>query len=508
MASYKEESISEEEKPKLENIDYNNDSDKQSLTDDEQVAQLAEKYNVNHRKLMWKIDLCVIPPVCLLYLLSFLDRTNVSNAKIYGLEKDLNLKGDQFNTALTVFFVPYVVFEIISNYLLKKFKPHVWLSFCIFCFGIITIGVGFVKNFGGFVACRILLGVFESGTFPGIFYLLGTYYRRTEAQRRYSFFFSSTCLAGGFGGLIAYGVNHLDGKLGRAGWRYIFIIEGAITAFCGILLFFLIADFPEEAKFLKDNERQFLKEKLALEAGDSEFDTKFTFKEIASCFKDPLIWFPALAYFGLIIPAYSYAYFAPTIIKAFGHSTVQTQLLSVYPWIVAFGFSLIVAVIVDYTNLRWPFVLFTSVLAIIGFAMVYGVKDNTNVRYGGCFMVVMGLYTAMPVLVCWCSMNFSGHLRKSVGTAWQVGFGNIGGIISSFAFLAKDSPKYKSGFSICFSFVAFAMVLSSIYFATIRNENVKKFGSGRITYATEFEEKDERAKQLIGDRHPNFKYGY
>ncbi len=474
---------------------------------EEQINRLAVKYDINQRKLMWKIDLCLIPPVCLLYLLSFLDRTNVSNAKVYGLSEDLNLEGDQFNTALTVFFAPYIIFEIISNYLLKRFRPHVWLSICIFCFGAVTIGVGFVKSFGGFAACRVLLGVFESGTFPGVFYLLAMYYRRCEAQKRYSFFFSSTCFAGAFGGLIAYGIHNLDGKHGLSGWRYIFIIEGSITMGCGILLYFVLPDFPEEAKFLNHNEKQFLKEKLALEAGESEFDTNFTFKEILSCFKDPLIWLPALSYFGTIIPAYCYAYFAPTIVKSFGHDAVQTQLLSVYPWIAAFIFCMLYAYVVDYFDRRIPFLLFTGLISITGLALVYA-DNNNNVRYGGCFLITCGLYTMMPVLICWTSMNFAGHLRKSVGTAWQVGFGNIGGIVASYAFITEEAPKYKTGYSLCFAFTIFSMFFALLYFIYIMLQNKKKSGKNSINYLAKFEAWDDRRKKLSGDLHPRFRYAY
>ncbi|OUT23234.1 hypothetical protein CAS74_001549 [Pichia kudriavzevii] len=90
------------------------------LTDEEKkqkVDQLASEMNISQKKLMWKIDLCVVPPFCLLYFLAFLDRVNVSNAKVYGIEKALGLHGNQFATALTVFFVPYIVFEVLSNYL-------------------------------------------------------------------------------------------------------------------------------------------------------------------------------------------------------------------------------------------------------------------------------------------------------------------------------------------------------------------------------------------------------
>lgn len=103
---------------------------------------------------MTKIDLRVIPILSLLYLLSFLDRTNVANAAIFGLQQDLRLSSLQYQTALTIFFVPYVLFEIPSNILLKRLKPHVWLSLCMLGFGAATLGQGFTNNFAGIMTTR------------------------------------------------------------------------------------------------------------------------------------------------------------------------------------------------------------------------------------------------------------------------------------------------------------------------------------------------------------------
>lgn len=96
------------------------------------------------------------------------DRVNIANAKLFGLAKDLDLgTGDKYNTALVIFFVPYCIFEVPSNILLKKFKPHVWLSLNMFLFGFTTMMQGLVKNYSGLLATRFFLGLFETGMFPG-----------------------------------------------------------------------------------------------------------------------------------------------------------------------------------------------------------------------------------------------------------------------------------------------------------------------------------------------------
>lgn len=141
------------------------------------------------------------------------------------MTKDLNLVGTRYNNALVIFFVPYILFEIPSNLILKKLKPHVWLSVCMFMFGLVSICQGLVQSYEGLLVTRFFLGLFETGMFPGCFYLIGMWYRRHEAQRRYSFFFSSTTLAGAFGGLLASAIGKMDGLRGYHGWRWIFILE-------------------------------------------------------------------------------------------------------------------------------------------------------------------------------------------------------------------------------------------------------------------------------------------
>lgn len=480
------------------------------------IEELAQEYGVDHRKLMWKCDWIIVPPICLLYLLAFLDRVNIGNANVYGLAKDLKLQGSQYNTALTIFFVPYILAEVPSNYFLKKTRPRYWLAGCMIVFGVVSIAQGFVKNFGGLMTTRFFLGMAEAGMFPGCFYLIAMWYRRDEAQKRYSFFFSSTTLAGAFSGLIAAGIYHLEGKRGIAGWRWIFIIEGAITVVFSAILLFVISDFPEDAKFLSENERKFLKAKLSLDVGDSSHDVPLTFRRILNVFKEWKIYVASLMYFSLVIGAYGYAYFAPTIIssltkllKGGEHSAsylqLQAQFYSVPPWVCACGMSMVVAAFSDYFCNRFFFGILTCLISMAGFIMLMADHHNVHVRYGGLFLIVSGLYTAMPVLVCWTQMNFGGHHRRSVATAFQVGFGNIGGIVATYTFIAKDAPFYTKGLGVGLAFAGFCAVLVCVYFLGIRYENHNKQSPKNME---KWEKLSPLDKKVAGDLAPSYRYSY
>ncbi|EMC97367.1 hypothetical protein BAUCODRAFT_33085 [Baudoinia panamericana UAMH 10762] len=456
--------------------------------------------HTTERKLVARIDMRVIPCLCVMYLLAFLDRVNIANANVYGLSTELKLKGNQYNTALVIFFVPYILFEIPSNILLKRFKPHIWLPINMFMFGFCSIMQGVVKNYSSLLAVRFFLGLFETGMFPGAFYLIGMWYRRHEAQKRYSFFFSSTTLAGAFGGLLAAAIGKMKGVGGYAGWRWIFILEGLLTVVVAVAFFFCIPSFPEQAKWLREDEKAYIAARLRADQGRSAVERQITLKDVGNVFKDYKVIVAGFMYFGLIVPAYGYAYFAPGIIKTYGYGAIETQLHSVPPWAAAFAMAMLTATLSDATKIRFPFAVFNICVAITGFGILIAVHHNKHLQYAALFLVAMGAYSAMPIIVCWFNMNLGGHHRRAVGAAWQVGFGNIGGIIAVFAFLAKDAPKYVTGYSICLAFTALSILACCVYGIACWSANRRRDKMPADLGLTEYE------KTEMGDMNPSYRY--
>ncbi|KAI0603277.1 MFS general substrate transporter [Biscogniauxia sp. FL1348] len=447
--------------------------------------------HTTERRLMARIDWHLMPFLCILYLLAFLDRVNIANARSYDLAEDLGLEKVQYNTALTMFFI-----------LLKRFSPRIWLPGCMLGFGVVSVCQGLVQNYSGLLATRFFLGLFETGMFPGCFYLIGMWYKRSEAQKRYSLFFSSTSLAGAFGGLLASAIGEMDGIRGYHGWRWIFIIEGILTAVVAIIFFFIFPSFPEQAKWLAEDERQFVKARLQADQGRSAAERKVSFRDIVTVMKDHRVWLGGFMYFGLIVPAYSYAFFAPRIISTYNYSPIQTQLYSVPPWAASFVFSLITAAFSDWSRHRAAFATVPLVMTLAGFGVLLTVHDNTTVEYAMLFLVTMGSYGVMPILVCWFTMNLGGHHRRSIGTAWQIGFGNIGGIIATYAFVDSDAPEFRNGYSICLGFTCLSAFASTLYLISIYLENRKRDKAATNVGLSDYE------KTELGDLNPEFRYMY
>ncbi|PHH85360.1 hypothetical protein CDD83_542 [Cordyceps sp. RAO-2017] len=459
--------------------------------------------HTTERKLLARIDMHVVPFLCIMYLLAFLDRVNISNADLFDLSKDLNLgtTGTKFNTALVIFFVPYCIFEVPSNILLKRFRPHVWLAANMFLFGFTTMMQGLVQNYAGLLVCRFFLGLFETGMFPGAFYLIGMWYRRHEAQKRYSFFFNSTTLAGAFGGLLAAAIGQMSGLRGYSGWRWIFLVEGAITVFTSFFFFFLLPDFPEDSSWLSPAERDFVAARLRLDQGRSAVERAVTLRDVAAVLSDHKVLLGGFMYLGLVVPAYSYAYFSPFIIRGYGYTPIQTQLHSVPPWAVAFAVSMLVAYFSDRLRHRFAFIIAATLVAIVGFAILLAVGNNRDLQYAALFLFATGTYTAMPIIVCWFNMNLGGHHRRSIGSAWQVGFGNLGGIVAVYAFQKQDGPRFLRGLGVALGFTAIGILASCLYALSSWKSN-----RDRANAAGAAQELSEEEKTALGDRSPDYRY--
>jgi MFS family permease len=183
---------------------------------------------------------------------------------------------------------------------------------------------------------------------------------------------------------------------------------------------------------------------------------------------------------------YAFAYFTPTIISSLGYSVVQTQLHAVPPFAAALGLCLVMAYLSDRTDLRFPFVLFGNALLIIGLAILMTIHHNFSLQYAGICLVAMGAFGAGASIVCWYLMNLQGHKQRSIGAGWMISFGNTGGVLAPFTFLAKFKPYYTTGYTICMAIAVVGTVAALAYAALVLLEK-RKGGT---------EENEKKAKVL------------
>ncbi|KAK4196748.1 putative high-affinity nicotinic acid transporter [Triangularia verruculosa] len=457
------------------------------------------------RRLIRKIDLKLLPFLALLYLLSFLDRTNIGNARLDTLEKDLKLDSArlQYNDALAIFFPFYVAAEVPSNMAMKRFRPSIWIPSIMVAWGICTTLMGIVHNYTGLMAVRAVLGIAEGGLFPGITYYITMWYRRHECGLRMAIFFSAATAAGAFGGLLARGIVEMRGVGGLSGWQWIFILEGILTVIIAISAYFVMQDYPATAKFLTAEERAEVSARLKRDRSSlaDEFDMKYFWAAL----KDWKIWVHMFITIGVYTGLYSYSLFLPTIINDLGTATSpeMAQLMTVPPYIVACLFCIGAGWHADKRGERGIYMIGFMIMAMVGLICLIA-TSNAGVRYLGCFLLASGIYPNVPQGVAWNGNNIGGSLKRGVGIAMHVGFGNLGGTVSAYLFLTKDRPRYYPGFATLLACQAMAAVLSIWMTIYLRRENARR--DREYKPPSEYTEEERVAEREKGDNATFFRY--
>ncbi|KAJ3565563.1 hypothetical protein NP233_g7554 [Leucocoprinus birnbaumii] len=231
--------------------------------------------------------------------------TNLGIARAAGMDHDLGLSiGSRYSIVSFVYFIPYTILQFPSNIILRKLGVSNWLTFCVVSWGAVQLAMGFVSSWEYLALCRVLLGAFEAGFFPALVFVITTWYTRHEVQKRLGAFYLVSILTGGFSPIFAYLLTLLGGKQGIPAWAWIFIIEGAITIFFGLVSWFFIPDFPDRNGFLTKEETKLVLERVERDRGDSVPD-ELTCSKIAVHLRDWKMWAFGLMYFCATVPAYA-----------------------------------------------------------------------------------------------------------------------------------------------------------------------------------------------------------
>lgn len=222
------------------------------------------------------------------------------------------------------------------------------------------------------MTARWWLGFAEAGLFPGVNYYLSCWYKRTEFGIRAAIFFSAAALAGSFGGLLAAAIVQMDGVGGKPGWAWIFILEGLATVIVGVVSFWMVHDFPDEATFLTEDDRRRVIRRLKEDKQSSAEHEAFKMDYFWSSVKDWKTWTGMIIYMGCDGALYAFSLFIPTIIKTLGYQSTKAQLLSVPPYALAAIVTVSIGFIADRTRQRGLCNMGICLFAIIGYAMLLG----------------------------------------------------------------------------------------------------------------------------------------
>ncbi|KAB8300553.1 hypothetical protein EYC80_000713 [Monilinia laxa] len=430
-----------------------------------------------------KVDTRLLPMVVLIYIMNYLDRNNIAAAKLAGLERDLKMTGEQFQTSVSILFVGYLLMQVPSNLLLNKLgKPSLYLPGCMVVWGIVSGATAACQTYGGLLACRFILGFVEAAYFPGCLYYLSAWYTRKELVKRTAILYSGSLLSGAFSGLISAGItNGLDGAKGLSAWRWLFIVEGAITVLIAFLAFFILPDLPRTTNWLSKDEKELAAWRLEEDIGqddwvDSKQQTFFYGAKLA--LKDPKAWLLLATIYGFTSAGTVTTLF-PSVVKGLGKNNITTLLLTTPPYLIAVIAILCNAWHADATGERFLHIALPPVLAFISFAIAAGTTKFAP-RYLAMCLMVGANYSGYVVALSWISNVLPRPpSKRAAALAGINALSNVAQIYSPYLYPNTDAPRYAKAM-----YVNLSMSVVSIIFATILRFHLmnlnKKLDRGEI----------------------------
>ncbi|OLY80309.1 putative transporter [Smittium mucronatum] len=432
-----------------------------------------------------KIDLRIVPLLCAIYILSLIDRSNIGAALVNGLRKELKLTTSEEGNATTIFYILYIVFEgiIPANIILKKVRPHIWFGLIGSLWSISCIGMAFAKNGTTFVIARAFLGAFEAGFAPGVVGYLNYWYTRSEIGVRTTLFFLAVPVSGVIGGPLSAALASTN--------------NNNLHALC-ITAYFFIIDFPDEATFLTNVQRNIIVRRLKAEQGIAS-ETKGSLKELVSIVLDWKVYSFSLIIMGLNNLAIILGVFGAVLINGMGFSGIKsTYLASIASVGGLFGVILLIFLINKISY--WKLILGYGIVAVSGYSIVVFSK---SIVLRLIFYVIAGFGSVplLPLTLSWSSANQGGVYKSLIASAIIISFGTVGGATVPRLFVAKYAPDYTTGSIVTLAGAGISVVLSVLLGLYFKYENKR-----RDENPVDLSHIPEDEQRQLTNSHPNFRF--
>lgn len=305
----------------------NNSADPQQFTLTQQ--QVAKQKPLTHKKIYWRL----MPLLIIVYVISFIDRTNIGMAQ-KTMSADIGLSATAFGLGAGLFFLTYALLEIPSNLILAKVGAKWWIARIMITWGIISCGMVFVQGAYSFYVIRLLLGAAEAGLYPGVIYYLTLWFGREERAKATGLFLLGVCFANIIGGPLGGLLLGMDGLWGYAGWKWLFVIEGIPAILLAFVVWYILPDKPDKARWLDENDKACIRQILAKDS-QQELMSASSFS-VKKALTSRIFIVLVLMYFTHQFSVYGLSYFLPGIIAGWGQlSALQIGLITAIPWIAA-----------------------------------------------------------------------------------------------------------------------------------------------------------------------------
>ncbi len=378
---------------------------------------------IDEKQLISKITWRLMPFLGILYLIAYIDRQNVSYAKLQMVDA-LGMSEYAYGLGASLFFIGYFIFEVPSNLLLDRFGASRWFARILISWGAVTVALAYTQNATMFYILRFLLGACEAGFFPGVLYLLTLWYPSIYRGRMVGLFMIFSAFANAIGAPLGGMLLDLNGLYGVAGWQWVFLVTGIPAILAGFVTLLYLPDLPSKATFLDDTEKKWLKDRLAVENSGMEQNAADGFKALVN----PRVLLMALCYIGFPLAAYGLSYWLPTIVKNFGVSNTTNGFLNIIPWLLVAIVLYVVPAAADRAESKTPYIVVPALVGAISLVLSAVIPDHT-LQFVFLSIAAAGIFAGQPVFWSLPSRFLQGA-GAAAGLAAINSVGNLGGFIA------------------------------------------------------------------------------
>ncbi|OBU00240.1 hypothetical protein VE01_01637 [Pseudogymnoascus verrucosus] len=397
-----------------------------------------------------------LPILWLMFWLNYLDRNAIAIARLNSLESDLNLKDSEYQTCVSILFVGYIFGGIPSNMLITRVRPSIYMGSVMAVWAIVSALTAVANNYIGLLLVRFFLGITEAPYYPGALYLLSIFYTRKEVATRMAVLYTGNIIATAFAGLIGAGVFHgMDGLAGLAGWRWLFILQGAVT--------FVVA---------RKGSLQctgFIRTLLA------KLGKLLVLAVLKDALKDRRVWlFVFIQHMHLA--ANGFKNFFPTVVETLGFDTTITLVLTCPPYLIAGAISVYWSWSSGKYNERTWHITIAKGVAILGFVLGCATL-NMGARYFAMIVFSVGTYAVNSIVLGWVSSTFGQTKEKrAVAISIVVSTSNISFIWTPYLWPKSDGPQYVTALasSAAFSFATLAGAWAMKFILMRQNKKIRQ----------------------------------
>jgi MFS transporter, ACS family, tartrate transporter len=384
------------------------------------------KISKEEEKLLARVSWRLLPFLLVLYIVSYLDRINLSFA---ALEMNTQLKfSDQvFSLGAGIFFLGYCLFGIPSNVVIKRLGPRRWISSIMVAWGLVTVAMCLVQDALSFYVLRFTLGATEAGFFPGMLLYLTFWFPPKQYGTAVARFMSAIPLAGLLGSFVAAKAFEINGLWGLEGWKWLFIVTGVPAIALGIAVVFLLPDRPHQARWLSGEQKTMLENLLASHAGEGNDARSSEQLSVGATLKNLVVWRFALLYFSTTVCMYGFQLWLPQIIKTFGSATNSSvAMLSAIPALMQALGMLVIAASSDRSGERRYHVVASSGITVLGLVAATYLPDS--LKLAGLSLAAFGIWGTVGPFWALTRSSLSVSAQPT-GLAFINSVGNLGGFV-------------------------------------------------------------------------------